>query len=116
MRAMARRPDGAEQALIELKGVDAPIRLVGSVALADGLSLTSAIRSEPGAAVDPILLERLGLKVGDSLSLGRHRGADPRHYRRRARQASPSGSPSARAYWSRSTPCAKAGSSTLAAW
>jgi putative ABC transport system permease protein len=28
------------------------------------------VRSEPGAAVDPILLERLALKVGDSLTLG----------------------------------------------
>ena len=34
MRAMARRPDGAEQALVELKGVDAAYPLVGSVALA----------------------------------------------------------------------------------
>ena len=35
------------------------------------MSLDDAIRREPGAAVDPILLERLGLKVGDRLSLGK---------------------------------------------
>jgi len=71
MRAMARRPDGGEQALVELKGVDAAYPLVGTVALSDGLSLDEAIRRGPGAAVDPILLERLGLRVGDRLALGR---------------------------------------------
>jgi putative ABC transport system permease protein len=71
MRAMARRTDGAEQALIELKGVDGDYPLVGSVALAEGLSLTAAVRNDIGAAVDPILLDRLNLKVGDNLTIGR---------------------------------------------
>ncbi len=71
MRAMARRPDGTEQALVELKGVDAAYPLVGAVRLSEGLSLDAAIRREPGAAIDPILLERLGLKVGDRIGLGR---------------------------------------------
>jgi putative ABC transport system permease protein len=70
MRAMARRPDGREQALVELKGVDGAYPLVGGVRLAEAVSLDAAIRGQPGAAVDPILLERLGLKVGDRLSLG----------------------------------------------
>jgi putative ABC transport system permease protein len=70
MRAMARRPDGAEQALVEVKGVDAAYPLVGSVALSGGLSLDDAIGRQPGAAVDPILLERLNLKLGDRISLG----------------------------------------------
>ena len=35
------------------------------------MSLDEAIRRQPGAAIDPILLERLGLKVGDQLSLGK---------------------------------------------
>ena len=70
MRAMARRPDGSEQALVELKGVDAAYPLVGGVQLSGGSSLDEAIRREPGAAIDPVLLERLGLKVGDRLSLG----------------------------------------------
>ena len=70
MRAMARRPDGREQALVELKGVDAAYPLVGGVELAHGTSLDAAIRRAPGAAVDPILLERLGLNVGERLSLG----------------------------------------------
>ena len=38
--------------------------------LAGDVSLDDAIRRQPGAAIDPILLERLGLKVGDQLSLG----------------------------------------------
>ncbi len=70
LRAMARRTDGADQTVVELKGVDAAYPLVGAVTLAGGVSLDAAMRSEPGAAVDPILLERLGLKVGDSLTLG----------------------------------------------
>jgi putative ABC transport system permease protein len=70
MRAMARRTDGADQALVELKGVDAAYPLVGAVSLLEGLSLTAAVREEAGVAVDPILLDRLGLKIGDSLSIG----------------------------------------------
>ncbi|HWE16281.1 MAG TPA: FtsX-like permease family protein [Hyphomicrobiaceae bacterium] len=71
LRAMARRPDGTEQALVELRGVDAAYPLVGTVQLSDAMSLTEAVREEPGAAVDQILLERLALKVGDRLSIGR---------------------------------------------
>ncbi len=70
MRAMARRPDGTEQVLVELKGVDAAYPLAGGVQLSGGMPLDEAIRRGPGAAIDPILLERLGLKVGDRLSLG----------------------------------------------
>jgi putative ABC transport system permease protein len=70
IRAMARRPDGSEQALVELKGVDAAYPLVGGVQLSDGGSLDDTIRNEAAAAIDPVLLERLGLKVGDRLSLG----------------------------------------------
>jgi putative ABC transport system permease protein len=70
MRAMARRTDGADQALVELKGVDAAYPLVGTVSLLEGLSLTAAVREEAGVAVDPILLDRLGLKIGDSLLIG----------------------------------------------
>jgi putative ABC transport system permease protein len=71
MRAMARRPDRTEQALVEVKGVDAAYPLVGDVVLAGGMALGDAIHRAPGAAVDAILLERLHLKLGDRLSLGR---------------------------------------------
>ncbi len=70
MRAMARRPDRSDQALVELKGVDTAYPLVGAVALSGGVSLDDTIRRGHVAVVDPILLERLRLKVGDRISLG----------------------------------------------
>lgn len=70
MRTMARRIDGQDQALAELKGVDKPYPLVGAVTLADGIDLAQAIHDRQGAVVAPILLERLNLKVGDRISLG----------------------------------------------
>jgi putative ABC transport system permease protein len=71
LRAMARRPDGADQALIELRGVDAAYPLAGAVELEGGMSLDEALRQGPGAAVDPLLLARLSLKVGDSITIGK---------------------------------------------
>ncbi len=68
MRTMARRTDGADQALAELKIVDAAYPLVGKVELGSGTSLQDALAR--GAVVDPVLLERLGLKVGDTIVLG----------------------------------------------
>ena len=70
MRTMARRVDGEDQALAELKGVDAAYPLVGAVQLQDGADFATAIHDEGGAVVAPILLERLGLNIGDNLSLG----------------------------------------------
>ena len=68
MRTMARRPDGSDQALAELKGVDAAYPLVGAVEVAGGAPLQEVLRD--GAVVDPALLERLKLKVGDEIGLG----------------------------------------------
>jgi putative ABC transport system permease protein len=70
MRVMARTTDGAEQALAELKGIDGSYPLVGDVRLAGGLTLDAAARAGQGAVVDPIILERLGVKVGDAISIG----------------------------------------------
>lgn len=74
LRTMARTPDSSEQALVELKGVDAAYPLVGQVRLKDDIRLDHALNgdgeSTPGAAVDPILLERLGVKIGDRFRLG----------------------------------------------
>ncbi len=69
MRAMARRADGAEQALVEIKGIDAAYPLVGNVMLSGGLPI-AALQSSSGVAVEPIILERLKLKIGDPLKLG----------------------------------------------
>jgi putative ABC transport system permease protein len=71
LRAMGRRPDGTDQTLVELRGVDAAYPLAGTVQLSGGLALDEAVRREAGAAVEPILLERLSLKVGDRLSIGK---------------------------------------------
>ena len=70
LRAIARRLDGQDQALIELKAVDAAYPMAGAVVLNDGSTLDAAIRQSDSVAADPILLERLGLKPGDSLRIG----------------------------------------------
>jgi putative ABC transport system permease protein len=68
MRTMARRPDNSDQALAELKAVDDQYPLVGKVEIASGMALQDALRE--GAVVDQGLLERLKLKVGDSIGIG----------------------------------------------
>ena len=73
MRTMARSLDGNEQALVELKGIDIAYPLVGSVVLGGNASLAASIASSPNerrAAVDPIMLERLGIEVGERFRLG----------------------------------------------
>ena len=76
MRTMARRPDGSDQALGELKGVDAAYPLVGTVEVEGGKPLQEALRD--GAVVDPALLERLKLKVGDRIAPRLRAGAGRR--------------------------------------
>ncbi len=71
VRTMARRLDGEDQSLAEVKAVDAAYPLVGALAFEQPTTVAAAIRSGPGAAVEPILLERLGLKVGDRMTLGK---------------------------------------------
>jgi putative ABC transport system permease protein len=68
MRTMARRPDDSDRALAELKAVDASYPLVGKVEVVGGVPLQDALAE--GAVVDPSLLERLKLKVGDSIGIG----------------------------------------------
>ncbi|MFT3732621.1 MAG: FtsX-like permease family protein [Hyphomicrobium sp.] len=69
MRTMARRADGADQALAELKGVDGSYPLAGAATVKGGASFADAL-SGNGAIVDAMLLDRLGLKVGDPLRIG----------------------------------------------
>ena len=70
MRTMARRIDGDDQVLVELKAADAKFPLAGAVKLDRGTSLDDAVRQGAGAAVDPILLERLQVKIGDKIKVG----------------------------------------------
>jgi putative ABC transport system permease protein len=72
LRTIARRTDGTEQALAELKAVDTAYPLAGAVKLEGAADLT-ILQSGPHAAVEPILLERLGLAIGDPLTIGETR-------------------------------------------
>ncbi len=69
MRTMARRLDGGDQALVELKAVDAAYPLVGDVVTGGGRNFAASIAAG-GAVADAMLLERLGLKPGDRFRLG----------------------------------------------
>jgi putative ABC transport system permease protein len=74
MRAMARRPETGDQALVELKAIDNPYPLYGTFELMSGEALEAALARKDGiwgAVADPSLLARLGANVGDTLSLGR---------------------------------------------
>ena len=80
MRAMARRDDG-EAALVEIKAVDpATYPAFGAVALDPAQPLAEALGEKDGAfgiVVDPILLARLDMKLGDRLMIGNAR-VEPR--------------------------------------
>jgi len=67
MRAMARA--GEDAALVELKAVDSAYPLAGRIALSGGMALADAL-ADGGAVVEPLLLERLGLAVGDRVEVG----------------------------------------------
>ncbi len=73
MRAMVRTQDGDRRSLIELKAVDPAYPLYGKVALTPAQSLAAALErreAEFGAAVDPAILDRLGIALGDSIKIG----------------------------------------------
>ena len=68
MRVMARTLDGKEQILAELKSVDDTYPLVGEMKLKGDAKLDEALAK--GAVVEPILMERLALSIGDEFQLG----------------------------------------------
>ena len=72
IRAMAEGAGGARR-LADVRGVDSAFPLAGAVTLSGAPDLGAAIRasgSAPGAAVDGALMDRLGLKLGDTVLLG----------------------------------------------
>ncbi len=74
-RSMAVTGQGetAERALTQVKGVDDAYPLVGEVGLAPDIPLDAALdgtRDLPGAVMQRILIDRLGLAVGDEIRLG----------------------------------------------
>jgi putative ABC transport system permease protein len=73
MRAMARRTDGTEQTLVELKAVDNAYPHAGELILEDGTAIAAALAGRDGvygALAVPELLDRLQLGVGDRIALG----------------------------------------------
>ena len=73
MRSMALRPDGSDQALVEVKAVDGAYPLYGALETQPALSSEALFGAKDGvfgAAVQDLLLERLGLKLGDHVKVG----------------------------------------------
>src|SRR3984885_9354350 len=73
LRAMARSGDG-QLALVELKAVDETYPMLGELTLNPKMPIADLLAERDGAfgaAVDPTLLARLGLKVGDRVSIGK---------------------------------------------
>ncbi|MEI2686573.1 MAG: FtsX-like permease family protein [Cypionkella sp.] len=67
---------GEDSALTQVKAVDAAYPLTGDVRLEGAETLAAALAPQnglPGAVMDPVLADRLGLKQGDSFALGAQR-------------------------------------------
>ncbi|OAV54793.1 glycosyl transferase family 1 [Rhizobium sp. WYCCWR10014] len=73
LRSMARKPDGSDQALVEVKAVDNAYPLYGKFVAEPDYPLAALLSGQGGtygAVAAPLLLDRLGLAVGDELLLG----------------------------------------------
>jgi len=73
LRSMARLPDGSDQSLVEVKAVDDTYPLYGTLAAEPAQPLSALVArsgNDYGALVAPLLLDRLGLKLGSELLLG----------------------------------------------
>ncbi|MBA3634783.1 MAG: ABC transporter permease, partial [Acidobacteria bacterium] len=70
--AMAKPVDASNKnfSFVELKGIEPPFPLVGDFTLSDGKSFDFKLLEYRGAVVAPILLDDLGLKVGDKIRIG----------------------------------------------
>ncbi|MBY3487573.1 ABC transporter permease [Rhizobium laguerreae] len=73
LRSMARKPDGSDQALVEVKAVDDAYPLYGKFVAEPDYPLAALLSGQGGtygAVAAPLLLDRLGLAIGDELLLG----------------------------------------------
>ncbi|WP_439626539.1 ABC transporter permease [Shinella sp.] len=73
LRSMARLPDGSDQTLVEAKGVDGAYPLYGTLETSPQQPSSALFAKEGeayGAVVAPLLLDRLGIAVGDEILLG----------------------------------------------
>ena len=55
---------------VELKGIEPPFPLVGNFIMSDGKPFDFKLLENQGAVVAPILLEDLGVKIGDKIRIG----------------------------------------------
>ncbi|HBF32864.1 ABC transporter permease [Rhizobium sp.] len=73
LRSMARLPDGSDQSLVEVKAVDSAYPLYGTFVAAPDKPLPELLAKTGdsfGAVAVPLLLDRLRLKIGDTLLIG----------------------------------------------
>jgi len=63
-------PSNPRTRLVELKGIEPPFPLVGNFELADGMPFDFSLLENNGAVAARILLEDLGIKVGDKIKIG----------------------------------------------
>ncbi len=73
LRSMARKPDGTDQALVEVKAVDGAYPLYGTFEAEPNYPLPALLSNQGGtygAVAAPLLLERMGLSIGDEILLG----------------------------------------------
>ncbi|WP_420585098.1 ABC transporter permease [Ruegeria sp.] len=71
--AVVRQGEGTERALTQVKSVDAAYPLLGTPVLEPDQPLATALNGAdglPGAVMDPVLIDRLGLSIGDRFALG----------------------------------------------
>jgi putative ABC transport system permease protein len=69
---MLRPADPAREGalMVEVKGIERGFPLYGDFRLADGKPFDYSLVENGGAVIAPLLLERLGLKVGDGVKIG----------------------------------------------
>lgn len=73
LRSMARLADGSQQTLTEVKAVDGAYPLYGTFEAQPAAPLSRLLAKQGetyGAVAAPLLLERLGIKLGDELLVG----------------------------------------------
>ncbi|WP_421577964.1 ABC transporter permease [Shinella sp. M31] len=73
LRSMARLPDGSDQTLVEAKGVDGAYPLYGTLETEPQRPIAELFAKQGdayGAVVAPLLLDRLGVAIGDEVLLG----------------------------------------------
>lgn len=74
LRAMARSADGSQRQLVEMKAVDSAYPLAGEPQLSPAQPLAAALANRGGvwgAVADPEVLERLGVKLGQRITIGK---------------------------------------------